>query len=289
MREFTTANHPTVAKRCGKAKDHWLLFDSPGELAAYAVATCRGGKHWDATADSWRGESSDDAARLTQQGDLSRVARSDALLERFERFAIETERKRWTDDVCGGFPNVPAYLAGHPLAMRRRIADRDGGAPLAIVLDLSSSASITAGAIERRGAAILALVRILTMRRPVELWAGCALDADRRTNASLIFTRIDTTPLDLARAAYVMTSAGFARSLVYNIGHAKHAFSGGWPYGDASSRHVFAEMCAAGFTHADHVLAIPAAHKEDAIEKDPEGWIEARLAELAPVQLEAAE
>lgn len=288
MRAFTVPAHPKLAKRFGARKDHWMLFDTPAELAAWAVANCSTGSHWDRRANDWHGESSDDAARLTTSGDLSRVARSDALLGRFERFAFETTRKAWRDDIAGGFPNVPAYLAGHPLAMRRRAPAESAAAPLAVVVDLSTSAGISADAIERRGAAILALVRMLAMRRPVELWAGTGLDADRRQNASLIFCKLETAPLDLATAAYIMTSASFPRALCYNIGHVAHNFGGGWPYGDASTRHHFAEMCAAGFTHADALLAIPAAHNDDAIGKDPEGWIERKLAELAPVAADEA-
>lgn len=292
MRAFDVKSPQVVRDAIGRsAKDYWRLFDSVSELGDFAQANCATKDNYRDTSRSWNGNTSgDQCARYCRDGDLSRVASSDALLTRFERFAFETERQHWVDDVCGGFPNVPAFLSGHPLAMRRRIADKDGAAPLAVIVDLTTSAGISAEAIERRGAAILALVRLLTMRRPVELWAGAITGAGANDRDLCgVFAKIETAPLDLATAAFAMTHPGFSRRLCYAIADKEAGFVGAWPYRNhAVSREHMRAICAQAFTHSADTLAIPPAHIGDMIDKDPEGWIEARLAELAPAQLEAA-
>lgn len=294
MRSLTLPSPDAVRKSLSrKSLDHWRLFDTVAELGDFAQANCSGRKNYDrkGDADFFGPHTGDECARFARDGDLSRVAASDALLERFERFAFETERLRWTDDVCGGFPNVPAYLAGHPLAMRRRIADRDGASPVAVIVDLTTSWSITPETIARRGAAILALVRLLSMRRPVELWAGVMTSAaPHEENLCGVYAKIETTPLDVATAAFVMTHPGFSRRLCYAIADREAGYRSHWPYSDNKvSRGNMQAICAQAFTHATETLCIPPAHADDKINADPEGWIEARLAELAPTQLQAAE
>lgn len=294
MRSFAVSSPDAVTAALNrKATDNWRLFDSPAELADFAQANCQNARNWRDANGSWYGgaKSANEIAQKTRGGDLSGVPASDALLERFERFAFETERPTWRDDIAGGFPNVPAFLAGHPLAMRRRINDASAAAPLAIVVDLATSAGISAETIRRRGAAVLALSRLLTMRRPVELWAGCMTAAgpsDR--NLAAIFCRIETAPLDLATAAYVMTSAGFPRCLCYATADVECGFVVNWPYSSFSASSAnMAAICAQGFTHATETLCIQPAHYNDDISENPEAWIERKLAELAPVNLEAAE
>lgn len=292
MRSLTLPACDAIAKRLGsRPTDKWRLFDTPAELADFADARCSTHNNY-TRGGSWTGGDNGRAAtRKTRQGDLSRVPASDALMIRFEKFAFETERRAWRDDIAGGFPNVPAYLAGHPLAMRRRINDASAAAPLAIIVDLTTSAGIDAKTIERRGAAILALTRILTMRRPVELWAGCMTGSGSgNQNMGAVFCKLETTPLDVATAAYIMTSAAFPRALCYAIAAVECGYSaGGWPYSDhGASRTHLSDICAQAFTHATETLCVPAVHMHDDITNDPEGWIERKLAELAPTTLEAA-
>jgi len=294
MRSLTLTSPAGVRAAIGRAStDHWRLFDTVAELGDFAQANCADRKNYSRSGeyDFFGRNTGDECARFTRDGDLSRVAASDRLLERFERFAFETERKRWVDDVCGGFPNVPAFLSGHPLAMRRRIADRDGAAPVAVIVDLTTSAGISPNTIEKRGAAILALVRLLSMRRPVELWAGAMTSAaPSEQNLCGVYAKIETAPLDLATAAFVMTHPGFTRRLCYAIADKEAGYRARWPYDDhKASRANMQAICAQAFIHATETLCIPPAHMQDAISEDPEGWIEAQLARLAPAQLEAAE
>jgi hypothetical protein len=274
----------TFAKSLDKkrASLDYLLFDTPSALADYAGANPPA--NYDSGAsEAWQGYATGrQSGALCRTGDLSRVAPSDALLSRFERFAFAAPRNAWIDDVTGAIPNVQAYIAGQPLNMRRRVKLETAQAPLAIIVDLATSAGINARDIEKRGAAILALVRILSARRPVELWAGCALGANSsREKACAIYTRIETSPLDLATAAHVLVSASFPRALVYGMARKALQFDGGWPFhNDNVARRLYRDMIAPIFPHFGEFLAIPAAHMHDEIHKGPEAWIEKTLESL---------
>lgn len=286
MRKF---NLPSLDHVAAGRKDNFLTFDTPAELADYAQEKAGHERHITRSPSSFTGpDTGEQALAKARAGDLAGVAASDALLEKFERFTFETSRKAWSDDVCGSIPNVPAFIAGHPLAMRRRIRQDSASAPVAIVADLTTSAALTADQIAKRGAAILALVRILSARRPVELWAGCMMDA-RAQGLSAIFTRIETTPLDLATAAYVMTSASFPRRLCYGLGAVEHGFTGLWPYSNnhnAPKKHGL-EIIRRALDHVTEALYVPPIHSNDLITTDPQAWIEARLSELSPIDLAA--
>jgi hypothetical protein len=281
MRELTLPLPESVAIEAGRANrvTHFILADSLSEMADCVLARAKesGG------ASAWSGGLTNaETARTMRGGDLSRVGPSDALLARFERFAFATPTKAWRRDVAGAVPNVPAFLAGHPQTMRRRVRLTSAGAPLAVIVDLTTSQGINARDIEKRGAAILALVRILSARRPVELWAGAFTGADGDRNGCAMFARIDTAPLDLARAAFAMVSPAYPRRALYALARTK-GFSGGWPYGSGdASRRFLESILKPAFPAMGDVLAIPAAHESDAIHRDPVAWIEGTLAALDP-------
>ncbi len=294
MRKFDVETPSSVTKALGLAKttrDYFLMFDTPSELVDFAEREAKDTRHLSKGTTEWDGKvTTAQALDMARRGNLSGVAVSDALMSRFERFAFETGRKAWLGDVTGSIPNVPAFIAGHPLNMRRRHRQDSAAAPIAIVADLATSASLSTDQIRRRGAAILALVRILSARRPVELWAGCTLDGGRinpHREATHIYARIETSPLDLATAAHVMTHASFPRRLIYGIADTYNAPLD-YPYGAHwNHRPHMSDIVAPAFTHTSETLIIPAISSLDESVNDPEKWIEQRLAELSPVDLAA--
>lgn len=255
---------------------HYVMADSLSEMADAVLAkgSSSGTSRWNGGLDLPA------ACRTMRTGDLSYVARSDALLARFERFAFASPTKAWRRDVAGAVPNVPAFLAGNPQSMRRRVRLVSEAAPLAVVVDLTTSGSIEARDIERRGAAILALVRVLSARRPVELWAGAFTGADGDQNGVAMFARIDTSPLDLARAAFAFVSPAYPRKALYGLARS-FGFAGGWPYRSATaSRHFLDDLIRPALPHVGDVLAIPALYTTDLSTRDPEAWIAETLTML---------
>jgi hypothetical protein len=268
-----------------KVRDHFYLFDSMAELGRHVrtLTPFRGG----GGNSNWYGNATfEQACDLAIKGDMSRVAQSDALMTRYEAIALETHGKAWRNDVVGALPNVPAFIAGHPLNMRRRVRQENAAAPIAIVVDCCVSAMVSADMLARRGAAILALVRILAGRRPVELWACTMSGGDPRSCVTMA-ARIDTAPLDLGQAAFALTHPAFLRHIGFAMA-AQHGFTGHWPYdASATSRQHMDEIIKPALGHVGEALCIPGMHGYDACASEPEAWLAEKLEQLLPRDLAA--
>lgn len=201
-------------------------FDAPEALAACLAGpvASNGTRHWGDNHNDFYGAGTAETLARAQSGDLSRVALSDAMLDRMET-AVGFEARRWraVDCVAGGAPNIAAFLAGSPLSMRRRVRTMDVAAPLTIAVEMTVSANVTAENIARRGAAALALARIAAASRPVTLWAvyGCQSEGQHAAFA----VRIETAPLDVSRAAWLLCSPEACRRAAFSI----CAVLAGWP------------------------------------------------------------
>ena len=222
-----------LTARAGKTKlaVPCARFDDMSDLAAYlsgpVAAAPEGGtahRHWCRPADTWTGASAAATLRHASTGDAARVALADAMLDRIE-VSVGFEARRWRtlDSVAGGAPNVPAYLAGSPMSMRRRVRVMDTAAPLVIALELGVSASVDNDTIARRGAAALALARIASATRPVELW-GYFAARDGSAHAAAMAVRLDTAPMDVARAAWLFCAPEALRRACFAV----LAHVGGW-------------------------------------------------------------
>lgn len=234
----------------------------------------------------WLGGSSFNEARArVLTGDLSAVAESEAMLSALEaQCEMPSASRAFVADIVGACPNVPAYIAGQPLSMRRRARTTDDCAPLTIVVDLASSGGIGADTVKKRGVAVLALVRAISARRPIELWAGCSLDAvnpetGSGCDGSHVYFRIDTAPLDLARAAFLLTHPAVPRALVYAYARAKFKAPLRWSYGTASKKpkidpHMPAIL---GRVFTGDALMIPSIHLHDRSITAPVDWIKEHL------------
>lgn len=154
-----------------------------------------------------------DCFNKARHGDDSAVEVSDDYLAKLENVSdfVMTSHKT-SLQVVGGGVCVPAALTGHPMHMRSRRRVESQQTPLTIFASITSSAGVGESALRQRGAAILALVRILSSRRPVTLWAGyCLRERDRCDDLHVGAIRIDTSPMDLTRAAHMLTHQSIAR------------------------------------------------------------------------------
>lgn len=223
------------------------------------------------------------AARAAYAGDPTGVAASDKLMSEFEALAPVSRRWRTIDTVAGGAPNIGAYLAGSPLAMRRRQRELDQGAPLTIFCDVLSSAGIPARDLKKRGAAILALVRVLGAVRPVTVYMVGGDGSPSDNPASFCLVRMDS-PLDLSRAAFFLGHPGAARGLLYSVlRHAvgPHKISTGmWAWGSnpkyvQHAPKIYADAIGANL---DECLYLSPPHLSDPAIVDPAKWVMDMLA-----------
>lgn len=199
-------------KRITTERDHYALMDA-SEIVAVADANRKWMTHQEGVQAGNGAMRTNEFLRRAALGDESLVARSEEFMSGLEDQLPLTRGWRVVDDVVGAVPNVPSFLAGHPQHMRRRERVARDSAPLTIFVNLTSSMGIPQDVILRRGIVLLALVRMLVEHRAVELWVGTNL-SDGRVSATAAW-RIDTTPLDLARAAFHVSAVAMSRLFGY--------------------------------------------------------------------------
>jgi hypothetical protein len=232
------------------------------------------------TADSnWTGNKSySTALDQVRNGDLSGVAASEALLDKLETEQYVSPVWRQRLDVVGGSPCVPAYLSGHPMNMRRRERVMAEQGPLTIIVSMTLSGGIDTDAMRKRGATLLALVRLLSANRPVEVWTAICLGGSR--HGTHVLTRLDTAPLDLARAAHMLTCPAVTRGLGYGICQSVLREGGSWPHDDFDKYQKTARELYSGVIGTDSdVLYVGAAHLNDPTVKQPVKWLKETLAQ----------
>jgi hypothetical protein len=224
-------------------------------------------------------ESPADTARYAESGNAALVPQAEAMLAKLD-LAIETPRRAWERAPAGAFPWVPDVLAGLPTPMRRQVHVPDERAPVNILTVTTSSAGVSSAVLERRGIVILAAAMALSRLRPVNLCAIAMLDGPKDgSGETVIINRINTTPLDLATACWMLTSAGYARRITYDMARTLNNFSGGWPRGflyGAPERYYDNLTARLGYRKAD-TLFIGAAHISDPLLADPLAWVQGQI------------
>jgi len=142
-----------------------------------------------------------ESKRGLANGDKVLAERAEKILASIETESLYSDNvSQWGRSVSGAFPDVPAYLSGSPVNMRRR-TPQHGLAPLTIVVETYMSGGISDAGRERRGVAILSLVRKLQMTgHAVDLWLAHTSRPNGLTATCLV--RVENRPLDLARAVW---------------------------------------------------------------------------------------
>ena len=271
-------------------------FDSIGDFARYLRGPAAACPYMTlGEMNDWYGAAPAETQRRLDAGSAKATAACDRLLSRMETVGFATSRFATVAAVAGGAPCVPAYLAGNPLAMRRRVKLTDDAAPLAVVVDIGVSASVQPATIERRGAAALALVRLLAATRPVTLWAVAgqrvSLYTKHATDAAF-GVQIETAPLDVARAAWLLASPDAFRRASFSACQA----IGGFPtetdvnwLQDSHVRHPdLMRDCLPALTGCADFLLVPqlATSGETQFDTDADAanWVKANLAERGAAQ-----
>jgi hypothetical protein len=249
---------------------HYMLMDT-GDMAAAATRHMKW-MHYQEKIQRGNGVvPTHQFLKMADAGDEAMVNHSDAYLSMLEDQMPMSRGWRNVDDVVGAIPNVPAYLAGHPQCMRRRERTSKDTAPLTIYMNLTSSMAIHQNQILHRGVVMLAMARVLANVRPVELWVGTSMGDDGVSCTAA--WRIDTAPMDLARAAFHIAAPSMSRLFGYAMCEAlvdKHI--GGYLH----QRDVHFERLknVAGW---NEVVIVPEILYSDPLTKDPVAWMKREL------------
>jgi hypothetical protein len=272
MHKLTLPAIPEIRARQPQAKDSFLLCnvsDMPELIRKHCL-----GHYREAALRALAGKNID----------LTKLA--EKYIHRFEEDVFTGLGWQVRDSVVGAVPNVPAMLAGVPCDMRQRYRTNKNNSPLTLYLELTGSSGVTGEPFVERGAAILALARLLSNTRPVEIWTTTTYGTTGILN--MVACKLETTPLDVARGAAMLCDHSL-RATGYDVNQAtlgsftRHAGAcNGWAYGVPDLERKWAgEILARVLNPGSTMVYIPAAYLGDSL-SDPAQWIRTMLAKYGP-------
>lgn len=263
------------------AKDKILLC-SVGEYAELAQRHCQ---EYIRMSDSYS-----KAADGLVNGNEEMVSESEAFLSKFENADFLAPQWRNVSDMVGGMPDVPSYLSGNPMNMRRRQRVMAESAPLSIFMELTASSGFTRHERIQRGAAMLALVRMLQTNRAIELWTCITYGAPELLQ--MIAVKIDTSPLDLGRAAHLLCEPNCGDlfgSIISEkeMGDFRTMGSNGWAYAVPELERKYSGEILTRVVHpGSKTIFVPAALLGKDPMADPEKWLRDMLHQYGGIEAE---
>jgi hypothetical protein len=269
-----------MIRRFNTIRDFFVAFDE-----------CGASSYGDGSWNSWYGPDSADVVRLKSiTGDRDLVPAAESMLRQLQT-NIETPRLEWHRNVAGPVCVVPDVLSGSPTPFRRQVFVREANRPIEIFVDVGSSASIKAETLRKRGTAILALVMALARLRPVALNLIDCSDGNRDgSGESVVTIRLETAPLDIAKACYALTNIGLVRGYIYDFETETNNFAGGWPKGFSFSnqKSYYDKLMPRLTGNLENSLLVEASRANDPLIKSPVEWINEQIRKFTSQQEEAA-
>lgn len=275
-------------------RNRLVRFDSPEAL--YDALAKMPTRHQHTGDGSWAGKPYADALRLLDKGDLTWVERASKLIENIEQAAVFTSGvKLMMPSVAGYIPNVPALVSGHPESMLMRQESELQGmqTPIGIYYDTGVSAGVSDTQLLNRGVACLALVMALQMFRPVELYVVHTIRPDNGIDCAGYAVKVETKPLDLARACYMLTSNEMARRLSFSTCYlaancTTYDFSGQWAWSmPPSLNNKYIEYTRRLFDMTPDDILLDGAFLFDKLcLTDPLAWVKKMVARHAGVEFD---
>lgn len=192
-------------------------FESPEEYAAYLRAIPSRFHHNGNY--SFSGETLEQGCTTLEQGDTSRLAEAQAILDKLDLAHLFSNNIPVLEPCVAGFiPNVPAAIAGHPQSMFQRgfIESPSILAPLTVYVETAVSAGVTQQQLIARGVATLAFVLAMELVRPVDLYAVSLWSHDHNNGIHGSIVKIASRPMDLGRAVWMLTAPTYARRLAFS-------------------------------------------------------------------------
>jgi hypothetical protein len=258
-----------------------LRFPSIAATADAAAKSIAGMRAF--PADKLGHEDAYDTMRFCREGNDRLVPEAEKLIERFAA-ELDTSRAAWLPDIAGAYPVVPEFLAGNPECMRRRQVVASEVAPLNIYVNIGASYALDPHEIMARGTAILAFVLAMARVRPIALYAYvAAVDGYKDGEESLFVAPVNTAPLDVATAAYALTSPAMGRAVACSIIRQDQSDSRylKWPRGWREDRAAYNKKLLAEMGgDPENSLLIDCAFSGDALIRQPEAWLKEQIAKF---------
>lgn len=195
--------------------------ESPIELAEFleGIPDSFHYTYMDGIDPKWTGCSVREVIRTLREGDMKYVSRAQAIMDKIEESsAMSAGVKIISADVVGFCPIVPNVLAGLPYCMLTRATSEieATNTPLCIYVDTTVSAGVSIDHLISRGVAVLAFTMAMNVVRPIDLYIVSTCQDDYDKNSAFgVCARIETRPLDLARASWMLVDPAMARRAMF--------------------------------------------------------------------------
>lgn len=271
------------------ARDNILMFDAPEDLSEYVKTIPDAIRHYSDRQNArtaWSGETGPDAEKYLQFGSTKYLDKAEALIDKMREEGIFSHgQKIYETSVVGSFPCVPHAIMGLPDTMYQ-LSETDlvsTTTPLRIYVELAASAYVTHEQLLNRGVAVLGLVLALQQVRPIELYVTSFGDPNYKNQCHGGVVRIQTAPLDLDRAVFMLANPGFYRQIMFGLkahlaGLTRASSALPFMFGQSpgSDQNIATQRELLGMAPDD--LFIPGVYKSNtAYINDPIGWIKKHL------------
>ncbi len=256
------------------------IFDSVRELAEAARYTAN-----HVPGGAWTGgETHAQSIAHAMTGDMRMVPTAEKLIAKLET-QIELPSREFMPSVEGAYPIVADYLTGDPMCMRRRGDVMNERAPISIFVCLTSSSAVSTHDLMRRGTTILALLLALSQSHPMQLIAFSMLHGSA-DGESIVGARINTTPLDIATAAYALAHPGMCRNILYGYQTRVYNSNGSWPtayHYDGRNGGYFGSLIRR-LGGDENSLFIPPIEMHDLLVSNPIEWVNNQVKRFTKAQ-----
>ena len=254
---------------------------------------------------AWVGGTPADTLRLALNGGTDKhVPAAERIMDTLRDAMPASWREAWTMDMAGAFPSVPAFLAGAPDHMMRRVRQQRENHPVKVVVALTSSGGVADALLVKRGVAVLALAMALQAVRGCELYVAGMLGGYsngkpdvKALGGGVALVRIPSNPLSISEACLALTAGGFGRGVI-NCLAAHHGSArpiqdnpseglsiwtayGGWPSKfNYDNPAPFMKLLREQLGFEDDAVMIAPARDDDRkdIAADPIAWVRKTLA-----------
>jgi hypothetical protein len=233
---------------------------------------------------SWSGETwTESICRASNGGSVDCVQYAQEFIDRIQASLPETATHRWALEHVGAFPCVPAFLSGEPENMWAPADMPTETAPIRIYASVCCSCSVDWEAMQRRGAAILALVLIVSRTRPVELYTYSDWAEHDDRGDTVLSIRLPSHPMMVSEVAWALTAPALMRNLGFAyLRHHVPTIGHSFPWGDASraDRHRAGPAQRKLLNLEPQDILIGPVYMGDPLTNDPVGFIQSELSKL---------
>lgn len=259
-----------------------IFYDSVQEFEKALPATGNPGSEKE---KSWAGGYSyKEARKALFQGHAESLKRAEKLMSKLEADGLALTQSHWERRLVGFIPCIPSFISGAPDCMYMQCDKPSDAAPIRVFTCLSVSAELEADEVMARGCAILALCRKLQAIRPVELYVYGFHNGNAANNYTAIpVIKLETNPLDLTIASYVLGHTSMVRQLTMAWAH-QRGYDGSFAF--VNDIDLVRTRRILGASETDLVIGI--GHISDKSIKNPVAWVNEQVARYADMLEDAS-